>query len=69
MSLFVKERIKIGRRVIMKKRTFEYDDMIVNVHYEKLPTKEDLEEACSIFYRKAMEDKRKKSLVSTSDKD
>lgn len=53
----------------MHKKTFEFENMTINVHYEKLPTKEDLEEACSIFYRKAMEDKKKKADSAKSTQD
>lgn len=53
----------------MHTRTFEYENMTINVHYEQLPTKEDLEEVCNIFYRKAIEDKRKMSPDGAGDKD
>lgn len=67
MSLFVNCRIKISRRVYMNKQTFEYENITVNVLYEKLPTKEDLEEACSIFYKKALDDIKEKNRLRQAD--
>lgn len=51
----------------MNKQTFEYENITVNVLYEKLPTKEDLEEACSIFYKKALDDIKEKNRLRQAD--
>lgn len=41
---------------------FETDKVIANVHYTNLPTKENLEEACAIFLKKAMQDIGRKAM-------
>ena len=51
----------------MHTRTFEFEKMIIEYHYSKLPTKEDLEEVCSVFYRKAMQDKKEKNQLRQAD--
>ena len=38
----------------MGTKTFEFDTAKVIVHYEKLPTKEDLEPACAEFMESVM---------------
>lgn len=37
--------------------TFEFEDATAFVYYNKLPTKEDLEEACINFLKKVQEQK------------
>lgn len=44
----------------MQVQKFENEKVIAYVHYNNLPTKEDLEEACMIFLQKAMQELRKK---------
>ena len=41
-------------------KTFEYEKCIVHVEYTKLPTKDDLEEACVRFLKKAMQELKEK---------
>ena len=53
----------------MHKQTFEFENMTINVFYEKLPTKEDLEEVCNIFYNKALRDKKEKNRLCKVDSD
>lgn len=50
----------------MKTKTFKYEQGIVHVHYEKLPTKEDLEEACKVFMSKVMIQKEKDTAATVS---
>lgn len=51
----------------MHTRTFEFERMIIEYHYTKIPNKEDLEEVCSVFYRKAMQDKKEKNQLCQAD--
>ena len=44
----------------VNKQTFEYEKCIVEVEYTKLPTKDDLEEACVRFLKKAMQELKDK---------
>lgn len=40
----------------MQVQKFENEKVIAYVHYNNLPTKKDLQEACMIFMRKAMQE-------------
>ena len=51
----------------MNKKTFEFENMIIEYHYEKIPAKEELEEVCSDFYKKAMNDKKEKNQLRQAD--
>lgn len=44
----------------MQVQKFENEKVVAYVHYNNLPTKEDLEEACMIFMRKAMQELKEK---------
>ena len=35
----------------MKQKTFEYENVVVNVFFEHIPTKDELKESCSLFMR------------------
>ncbi len=41
----------------MKKRVFHYEHVTVEVYYNKLPTKKDLEEPCRRFMQKVYEER------------
>ena len=44
----------------MQVKKFEFDDCIVEVEYNRLPEKKDLEEACIRFLKKAMQELKEK---------
>lgn len=53
----------------MKTKSFEFEKGIVNVHFDCLPSKDNLEEACSIFMSKVLKAKEKvDAATSTNDK-
>lgn len=53
----------------MKTKSFEFEKGIVNVHFDCLPTKENLEESCSMFMSKVLKTKEKvDAATSTKDK-
>lgn len=43
----------------MEKKTFEYENVIVNVHYNHIPGKKELSEACSKFMIDVLRQKEK----------
>lgn len=51
--------LKIGGRY-METKKIETNKAVVYVHYSRLPTKEDLEDACANFMRKALQDRKTK---------
>lgn len=53
----------------MKTKSFEFEKGIVNVHFDCLPTKENLEKSCSMFMSKVLKTKEKADVAaSTKDK-
>lgn len=52
----------------MKTKSFEFEKGIVNVHFDCLPTKENLEKSCSIFMSKVLKAKEADVAASTKDK-
>lgn len=53
----------------MKLKSFEYEKGIVNVYFDCLPTKENLEKSCSLFMTKVLTKKEKADVAaSTQDK-
>lgn len=51
--------LKIGGRC-MKEKKIETSKAVVYVYYSRLPTKEDLEDACANFMQKALQDRKAK---------
>lgn len=44
----------------METKKIETNKAVVYVHYSRLPTKEDLEDTCANFMRKALQDRKTK---------
>lgn len=50
------------------KKTFEYGNVIVNVHYDHIPQKEDLKEACSRFMLDVLKQQKKSHCCNNDSK-
>lgn len=49
----------------MKQKTFLYENVVVNVFFDHIPTKKELKESCSIFMRNIKQKEKADAGTST----